>query len=1034
MKKLLLFIFALFLWTGAWADKTVYLNTGGSDLWDKSDAKFIVNVFTDGQSNNTFYAPVARISVSGNYCYKFVVSDEFNKAVFLRKDNSNLSWEGEWNRIETTFSDNDLFTVTAEGNNNFSKTSEYNPYSSSTKKTLYLETSFWDAGSGDEAYGAYIYDNTEQTYDWIAPSGNQSKNGKTYHKFEVPNTYSSVIFVRGALANAPINSFDERDNQTQNIDISTVTTNTTLYTIANWDDGGKDGRGSATSGYTTSMMTLSLLGTASASINDGTAGDAIDGNNGTRWGSGVDGRVDADWFQVEWTTAQTFNTIRLLCENAMNKGNAPELAFDIQTSNNGTDWTTQRAVSGKNAGNNEYITAQFVEPVTAMYVRFQGVKQGNYGYSFFEFELYNYADPLVLSSINIAANRTNVKTTKTATFTVSGKDQLDGVMTPAFLTWESTNTSVGEVEEFDGKYIFTAGTVGETTITAKGNSGTLSSNPITMTVETLPVPTDVPTPTIDAENVKAVYSHHYTEVGANIEGAWTRTNVEFNDKKALKVNNFAYIQFTLGATHKAQGMERIHLDVFPTENMPTIVIRAKGDGFSKEKMKDLTNGTWDNDVDFSLTEDLGLTEEQISNITVIQIVKNNDGAGNGNGTEEFYIGNLYFYKEAINPSSITSVSVTAASATIAEGKKTQLTVTDQLERNVTSLMTFVSSDTNVATVDENGLVTAVAAGPATITATVTGYSVNSKVDITVTEAELGFDLTADDRTIHVTPYHIAGTTTYKLVITSETETLTGMGGSFWHVKGNDATNTQMNTEQAMTVNNGVITVTGTFESAPVVYTPLYVMMPGQVTYTTGIENVDLDWIDVQKVTIGPAEWASFSSTNALDFGKVEGLKAYYATANDGLNISYNTVEKAPAGTGLILGGKQGNYDVPVIDAAPALSSTNLLQSTAAGAYTILDEDEDKDKVYVFGKIGSDIGFVKGKAGYVIVANKAYLRLTNELAAKGFNFIGLPGSETDGINKVNTLVETGVRYNLAGQRVGNDYKGIVIVNGRKVVIK
>ena len=212
------------------------------------------------------------------------------------------------------------------------------------------------------------------------------------------------------------------------------------------------------------------------------------------------------------------------------------------------------------------------------------------------------------------------------------------------------------------------------------------------------------------------------------------------------------------------------------------------------------------------------------------------------------------------------------------------------------------------------------------------------------------------------------------------------------------------------------------------------MMPGQVTYTTGIENVDLDWIDVQKVTIGPAEWASFSSTNALDFGKVEGLKAYYATANDGLNISYNTVEKAPAGTGLILGGKQGNYDVPVIDAAPALSSTNLLQSTAAGAYTILDEDEDKDKVYVFGKIGSDIGFVKGKAGYVIVANKAYLRLTNELAAKGFNFIGLPGSETDGINKVNTLVETGVRYNLAGQRVGNDYKGIVIVNGRKVVIK
>lgn len=1030
MKKLLLFIFALFLWTGAWASKTVYLNTGGSDLWDKADAKFIVNVFTDGQSNNTFYAPVARISVSGNYCYKFVVSDEFDKAVFLRKGNSNLNWDGEWNRIETTFSDNDLFTVTAEGNNNFNKTSEYNPYSSSTKKTLYLETSFWDAGSGDEAYGAYIFDNTKQTYDWIAPSGNQSKNGKTYHKFEVPNTYSSVIFVRGASANAPINSFDERDNQTQNIDISTVTTNTTLYTITNWDDGGKDGRGSATSGYTTSMMNLSLLGTASASINDKTVGDAIDGNNGTRWGSGVDGRVDADWFQVKWTTAQTFNTIRLLCENAMNTGNAPHLAFDIQTSDNGTDWTTQRAVSGKNAGNNEYITAQFVEPVTAKYVRFQGVKQGNYGYSFFEFEVYNYADPLVLSSINIAADRTSVKTTKTATFTVSGKDQLDGVMTPAFLTWESTNTSVGEVEEFDGKYIFTAGTVGETTITAKGNSGTLSSNTITMTVETLPVPTDVPTPTIDAENVKAVYSHHYTEIGANIEGAWTRTNVTFNDKKALKVNDFSWIQFTLGADHKAQGMERIHLDVFPTENMPTIVIRANGDGFSKQKMKDLTNGTWDNNVDFSLTADLGLTEEEISNITVIQIVKNNSGSGNGDGTEEFYIGNLYFWKTP----AVDEEKPVMTKAETSKVKYSTATLTVSATDNSGGTLTYIVKDgetevgrtTGIAGSDANVTVTGLTPETEyTLTVTATDHADNVSaglnVNFTTTSAPDMYDdnVTIDDN--HLISYHfelIQNEFSVTASFEKTNEVSAGAGQIRYRI--NDSGDNWINAAEYTWENctpGAVIEVQYWWDSTGRRYSQTY-------QYTVKTPTIAL--------TITPAGWASFSSNKNLNFDGVENLSAYKATVDGTNDVTLVEVTEVKAGEGIILKGTAGEYNVPIMASAPEALEGNLLKP----GYHKVTEGE-VGSIYAFGKYNGGVAFVKAAKDYEVSAGRAYLDVngTGAKNAEYLNFyIGQEEGETDGINKVNTLVETGVRYNLAGQRVGNDYKGIVIVNGRKVVIK
>jgi hypothetical protein len=42
----------------------------------------------------------------------------------------------------------------------------------------------------------------------------------------------------------------------------------------------------------------------------------------------------------------------------------------------------------------------------------------------------------------------------------------------------------------------------------------------------------------------------------------------------------------------------------------------------------------------------------------------------------------------------------------------------------------------------------------------------------------------------------------------------------------------------------------------------------------------------------------------------------------------------------------------------------------------------------------------------------------------------------GINNIKTVRQNGrnIRYNLAGQRVGNDYKGLVLMNGKKMVMK
>lgn len=72
-------------------------------------------------------------------------------------------------------------------------------------------------------------------------------------------------------------------------------------------------------------------------------------------------------------------------------------------------------------------------------------------------------------------------------------------------------------------------------------------------------------------------------------------------------------------------------------------------------------------------------------------------------------------------SNTTSITVTPATATIVPGGTQQLTATDQTSKNISSSVTWTSSDTTQATVSNTGLVTvlstATPSGSVTITAT-----------------------------------------------------------------------------------------------------------------------------------------------------------------------------------------------------------------------------------------------------------------------------------------------------------------------------
>ncbi|MGY6039327.1 beta strand repeat-containing protein [Aeromonas sp. AE23HZ002T15] len=88
-----------------------------------------------------------------------------------------------------------------------------------------------------------------------------------------------------------------------------------------------------------------------------------------------------------------------------------------------------------------------------------------------------------------------------------------------------------------------------------------------------------------------------------------------------------------------------------------------------------------------------------------------------------------------NPS-VNQIDLSATASTLAAGTKTQLTAvasySDGSSQNITGLVSWSSSDSNVATVDTSGEVTAVAPGTATITGSFGGQT--STLTITVTAA------------------------------------------------------------------------------------------------------------------------------------------------------------------------------------------------------------------------------------------------------------------------------------------------------------
>ncbi len=194
--------------------------------------------------------------------------------------------------------------------------------------------------------------------------------------------------------------------------------------------------------------------------------------------------------------------------------------------------------------------------------------------------------------------------------------------------------------------------------------------------------------------------------------------------------------------------------------------------------------------------------------------------------------------------------------------------------------------------------------------------------------------------------------------------------------------------------------------------------------------------DVDEITIKDIGKTTWCSEYDLDFTNVAGIKAYTATGYDNVDktIWLTRVMKVPAGTGLLVKGDAGTYQIP--HAQVQAYYVNMLVGNVGEAIKIEETDGDKTNYYLSGKDGTFVS-VNGNAN--IGKNKAYLQLPTSVFA-GTRSIGISYDDEDGTTGINVqssmfnVQSDNAYYTLQGQRVQNPGKGLYIKNGKKVLIK
>ena len=189
----------------------------------------------------------------------------------------------------------------------------------------------------------------------------------------------------------------------------------------------------------------------------------------------------------------------------------------------------------------------------------------------------------------------------------------------------------------------------------------------------------------------------------------------------------------------------------------------------------------------------------------------------------------------------------------------------------------------------------------------------------------------------------------------------------------------------------------------------------------------------KKVTLTES-MGTFCSTEDLDFTNVSGLAAYIGS---GFNtqtgvLTMTRVYDVPAGTGIVLVGSAGSYDVPYSTSHSIYA--NLLKGVTEDIY--ISQTSDGYSNYILTNGSHGLGFYLVSGSGLLAKGKAYLRIpTQSQSAPAMFSLDFDDGMT-GINSTKGQQrEQQEWYDLQGRRITNPTKpGLYIKNGKKVSIR
>ena len=144
---------------------------------------------------------------------------------------------------------------------------------------------------------------------------------------------------------------------------------------------------------------------------------------------------------------------------------------------------------------------------------------------------------------------------------------------------------------------------------------------------------------------------------------------------------------------------------------------------------------------------------------------------------------------------------------------------------------------------------------------------------------------------------------------------------------------------------------------------------------------------------------------------------------------YKKGDVLPKGTAVVLEAKEGKYVFEETSKTGETDPYNALRGSDTKTTT-----SGGEVYYVFGKGSNGVGFYWKKANgkaFTTEAHKAYLVYTPSKTTNAKSFLGFDVAlEIQDPTVIEKTTFDGPIYNLAGQKVDKDYKGIIIVNGKK----